>query len=103
RAIITSADGLTWTTRYSGGGLYAIRFLHDRWLAVGSEISGQTERSLVVSSLDAVTWTKQYLPTGTAWTDLAYGGGYFVLVGRDQPGSLIGRIASSPDGTNWTF
>src|SRR5207249_9975491 len=37
------------------------------------------------------------------WFDLAYGGGYFVLVGRDQPGSVIGRIASSPDGTNWTF
>jgi len=100
-AIIQSTDGVHWVERFSNGGdfaLFALKFVHDRWLGGGHDTT-----SFVVSSQDGTNWTKQTLPTWTVWTDVTYGGGYYVMAGLDQPGFLLGRIATSPDSTNWTF
>ncbi len=90
----TSSDGITWTARtaaaLNGTQVFAtIRYLNGQWVGVSAGIG-------ILTSPDAVTWTKCFADTNYYYRDIAYGAGRYVAVGRN------GRVVVSTDGLNWT-
>ena len=93
--ILTSPDGVTWTSRASG--------FSTRWLVgVGYGTPGGTglwvvvgENGLILTSPDGITWTARRT-AGTRINAVAYGNGAFVAA--DDSGSTY----SSIDGLSWT-
>lgn len=87
-----SADGLNW--HFTGGDLpvEGLRFLNDRFVAVGGRL---------YSSVDGHQWTvrerkEAFMGDNTGLKDVAFGNGTYVAVGDG------GRIFSSLDGAVWT-
>lgn len=69
--------------------LYDLTWGNGLYIAVGTQGN-------MVSSSDAVTWTKQVLDTDNNLYSIAYGNNQFIAVGYN------GTILSSPDGETWT-
>ena len=92
-AIITSANGTSWTAQTSGvtETLYAAAASPSHLVAVGA--SG----TVVASADNGVTWTQQ--SSGTTYTlySVAWTGAEFVAVGSH------GRAVRSTDGLNWSL
>jgi hypothetical protein len=92
--ILTSPDGVTWTSRGpSGEPRYFLGVAHGggTFVAVGSALP-----AMVYTSPDGVTWTSQTSGTMQDLYGVAYGGGQFAAV------SSNGAILTSPDGAAWT-
>jgi len=89
--IVTSVDGLTWTTPSAGGSedLYGVAYSDGLWVAVG-------ESGTIRTSPDGDTWTTRTSPVPDDLTDIAWNGSLFVAVGTD------GVIITSPDGIAWS-
>lgn len=91
--IVTSPDGITWTTRTSGttNDLWGCVYTGTQFVAVG-------KLSTVLTSPDGITWTTRTLPSpllnliGVAW-----GNGQIIVVGES------GACRTSPDGITWTI
>jgi hypothetical protein len=101
--IITSPDGVTWTTHdpglpqtIQGYNWIAVAYGNGKFVVALTEfLSGEC---LVLTSPDGQTWTRQPSPLfdpGETFLDIVYGKGQFVAVGD--------RIWTSPDGINWTL
>ncbi len=104
-AVVTSPDGLTWTTRVAGasygipnyGPLMSVAWAAPlgRFVAVGG--------GYVSTSPDGVTWTPN--TTGPFTADNLFGvvwsGSQFVAVGYAY-GTYTPAIVTSPDGLSWT-
>jgi Big-like domain-containing protein len=105
-AIVTSPDGLTWTTRMAGssygvvasyGPLMSVTWAASlgRFVAVGP--------GNIVTSPDGITWAGN--TTGAIFNDYLYGvvwsGTQFVAVGWVY-GTSTPAILTSPDGLTWT-
>jgi hypothetical protein len=86
--ILTSPDGLAWSSRTTGtrGALRAVASSGTLLVATGD---------LTLLSADGATWLKAPDPS-TGWNDLVWAGAQFVEVGQ------AGRIRTSPDGLAWT-
>ena len=82
--ILTSPDGITWTTRTSGTtyGLNGVTWSGTQFVAVG--FSGT-----ILTSLDGITWTSRTSGTTYQLNGVIWSGTQFVAVG------LSGRIAIS--------
>jgi hypothetical protein len=94
--VLTSIDGITWTTRLSSG--TSVTYTRVIWsgsqfVAVGGAGSGG---SVVLTSSDGVTWNARSVPQtgyllGITWTGTRFvagaGGGHYLI---------------SPDGATWT-
>jgi hypothetical protein len=93
RTVLTSADGITWTTQVSvisiANGIDAVTFGSGLFVAVGD--SGTTS-----SSPDAKTWTETQSPTPFYLGDVTFGNGVFLAMGGES-------LLSSTNGTNWTW
>ncbi len=99
--IFTSPDGLIWTQQNTGLGaagnmmpLYSVAFGAGKYVVVGG--NSLSNQSIILTSPDCITWTKQVTPTPNALFGVAYGSGTFAAVG------LSGTIITSPDGITWT-
>ncbi len=92
--IMTSPDGVTWTSRTPPAGSYAYRdvvWSGTQFVAVGN--SGRA-----MTSPDGITWTGRAMANLTKnYYGVAYGAGLFVAVGGTN-----GAIETSPDGITWT-
>lgn len=92
--ILTSPDGLTWTTRISDVGnryLSSVAWSGTQFITVG--ITGE-----IMSSFDGVTWSySQEIAAGAGLYDVIWSGNQFVAVGWGS------TIATSPDGVTWTM
>lgn len=88
--ILTSPDGLTWTSRDSGTAavLSGAAWGAGRWVVVGG---GGT----VLFSADGVTYASQPSGVTADLTDVTFGAGRFVVVGT------AGTVLTSPDGVTW--
>lgn len=91
--ILTSSDGLTWTTRTSGSYFY---FQSTAWS--GTKYVIVSGNGGILTSPDGVSWD---LKTYTSFnpqslTSVVWSGSQFVAVG------YAGTIITSPDGVNWT-
>lgn len=94
--IITSLDGINWNQQVSNtsGGLRGVTFGNNTFVAVGSDYD--TQASIILTSPDAITWSKQTSGITGNWINaVSYGNGTFVLVGGN------GIIQTSTDGVNW--
>jgi hypothetical protein len=91
--ILTSVDGMKWTSRNSGtvASLRAVAYGSGRFVAVG-------DSGTILSSTDGTNWASaSTLVTKTLW-GVAYGNGRFVAVGA----SLSGGVAVIlPDSGGW--
>jgi hypothetical protein len=89
--VLTSPDGITWTSRTSGitGGLTGVAFGNGMFVAVGFGGS-------LTTSPDGITWTLRISSdSGNAYyTD--YANGLFIRL------RSLGYILTSPDGVTWT-
>lgn len=72
-------------------------FLIDQLSESGSSIMGTTIRK----SIDGETWSDITMPVEACWTDIEYGGGYYVAIAGTTSGKSD-ISAYSTDLTNWT-
>ena len=92
--VVTSADGVTWTTRESGIQDRLVRVLYDRarfWAIGGTNL---------LSSSDGILWTKQNAPARLI--DLAVGNNLFVAIAAPADTGQPYRLLASSDGITWT-
>ena len=99
----TSADGVTWTRRNTGGGgeLYGVTYSGTGWVAVGA--TGGAGLVLTAAAA-ATTWTTRTAPSSTTSLDAVAsdGAGLVVAVG-DRASTTAGQVSVSTDhGVTWT-
>jgi hypothetical protein len=100
--IYTSADGISWTNRFSPSGgpsFSAVAYGNGMYVAVTVARGTRTSFQRVYSSPDGITWTARTAATDNDWYDLVFGNGIFVAVGGAGSGS---RVMTSSDGITWT-
>ena len=96
--LMTSPDGLTWTTRITGdprGGLRGVAFGAGRYVA--AQLNGNAFNNYWHST-DAESWTNAGTPTTWEYGAVAFGAGIFVMLGTANGG----QNATSATGTSWT-
>lgn len=99
--ILTSLDGLTWSSRDSGTDvpLRHIVWNGEQFLAVGTNwdyYTGNITASAAVTSLDGVSWNPQKVSgIVTTLSSVVWNGERYVAVGKN------GSVLSSRDGTAW--
>ena len=89
--IASSTDGLDWRQRGSSNTMWqlnGISFLNTQWFAVGNNTG-------ILTSPDAVTWTRLPVPAANWLNATGYGAGRYVAIG-DQ-----GYITTSLDAVTW--
>lgn len=89
---ITSVNGTT----HPNLRVNNIHYLNSTYIAVGFDSTLGT--GLVITSTDAITWTKQNFPFGITITDIAFDGTNYVVVGRGS----VGKLYFSTNLTSWT-
>jgi hypothetical protein len=94
--ILTSPDGIAWTTVIPATPGPIRKLVTNGSLIIATGSSPGT----VLTSPDGVRWTARYLPGRENITDLAYGKGLFVGIGRDDAGTRVAM--TSTDGITWT-
>jgi hypothetical protein len=89
--VLSSPDGVTWTSRNSGidQDLHGVGFGNNTFVAVGDQGS-------ILTSPDGATWALWNSGTHQSLKKVTYGNGIFVAVGGN------GIILTSPDGEAWT-
>lgn len=108
-AILTSADGLTWTNRFQRTNDETLQFTaaafgNDTFVAVGGRIAIDAERigpSSIATSTNGIDWVRREPGVVADLYGLASGNGVFVAVGESpeqQP-----AILTSVDGITWTI
>ena len=90
--LLTSADGLAWTSQTidQGTWLVSIAYGNGLWVVVGANGT-----ILVSSNLRA--WTQEVSPTTSTLNGVLYNGSVWVAVGEN------GEIVTSTDSTNWSL
>jgi hypothetical protein len=96
--MITSADGLNWTTRSLGtntNNITGMAWSGSQYIAVGT-------LNTILSSPDGISWTSRLSGTGSIWfSSVASSDAGFVAVGQDLGNSQT-AIFNSTDGITWT-
>ena len=93
--VMTSTDGITWTSRTSAAAGRYYNVGYGNGLFVATPGSG----SAIMTSPDGVTWTtRPSAATGNQYLGITYGNGLFVMT----PTTTGIPILTSPDGITWT-
>jgi hypothetical protein len=99
--VFTSSDGQGWGYGRYFSDLGAVAYGDGQFVAAGGSVrfvqgGGILHSGLIYSSPDATNWLQSYSDqNGGVMNAVAYGGGYFVVVGE-------ANSYSSPDGIKWT-
>jgi len=97
--LLTSPDGITWTSRTSGFGanfINKVAFGNGLWVAVG-------ENGTITTSSDGITWTARTANMSTnEIKDVQYANSIWVAVGGGGGTTNTGGITYSTDGITWT-
>jgi hypothetical protein len=100
--VMTSPDGITWTTRTSAADLTwtSVCWAPEIPLFVAVAASGTGNR--VMTSPDGITWTSRTSAADNAWQSVCWAPqlGIFVAVANTGTGD---RVMTSPDGITWTL
>jgi hypothetical protein len=97
--LMTSADGMNWTTRNSGLPPCFIRsatYGNGQLVAVGYQIYGH-QTGAIFYSPDATTWTIKTLGNNVFPNSVTFGNGLFVAVGKDSAGDSANILISKVD------
>ena len=94
--ILTSPNGVTWTTRASGtkDSLYGVTYGNFTFVAVGYPKG--SDGTTILTSPDGMTWTERTIGTSTKLFEVTYGNSTFVAVGYGE------TVLTSSDGVTWT-
>jgi predicted RecA/RadA family phage recombinase len=95
--VMTSPDGITWTSRTSAADNSWTSVTYGNGLFVAVSGTGTGDR--VMTSPDGITWTSRTNATDNNWTSVTYGNGLFVATSVTGTGD---RVMTSPDGITWT-
>jgi predicted RecA/RadA family phage recombinase len=95
--VMTSPDGITWTSRTSAADNDWTSVCYGSSLYVAVSNSGTGNR--VMTSPDGTTWTSRTSAADDTWTSVCYGNSLYVAVASSGSG---GQVMTSPDGTTWT-
>jgi len=89
--ILTSSDGISWSTKTSGTSEYlrGVTYGNGLFVTVGWE-------GTILTSSNGTSWTKRTSGTSNRLWGITYGNGLFVTVGYE------GTILTSTDGNSWT-
>ncbi len=92
-AVLTSTNGVNWTTHITPVGINDLAFGAGRWVGVG-DLAG------IMTSTDALKWTTVPAPAAVVAAQvnlhgIVYRGGFFLAVGDS------GTVLTSADGLNW--
>jgi predicted RecA/RadA family phage recombinase len=95
--VMTSPDGITWTSRTSAAdnSWNCVAFGNGLFVAVASTGTGDR----VMTSPDGITWTARTSAADNLWASVAYGNGRFVAASTDGTGN---RVMTSTNGVSWT-
>jgi hypothetical protein len=97
--LMTSSDGITWTTRTSGFGanyIAKVAFGNGLWVAVGNN-------GTITTSTDGITWTARTSNVSTnELYDVHYANSIWVAVAFGGGTTNTGGITYSTDGITWT-
>jgi len=101
--ILTSPDGVTWTSRELSAAreIIGVAFGNGRFVAIGASDYFGYDIRIALTSTDGVHWQKHYLRgniTTASLSGITFGHGRFVAV---SDGGYLQRIALSVDGMNW--
>lgn len=105
----TSPDGVHWTQQQSGVTEDLGRIVWANNLYMTSDVSTSPNDAFVLTSQDAIHWTKQIVPTASNQTislsDITYANNVFVLTGEviGNVPPFGGAVFTSPDGATWTL
>lgn len=95
--VMTSPDGVTWTTRSTSG-------LDNTWRSVaygnGVFVAVSYDGNAMTST-DGITWIDRSPPAGHFFTRIAFGNGVFVAVANSGGGAST-YICTTTDGITWT-
>jgi gliding motility-associated-like protein len=96
--VMTSPDGITWTSQTSAAdnNWTSVAYGNGLWVAVANTGTGNR----VMTSPDGITWTARTSAANNNWTSVAYGNGLWVAVASSGTGN---RVMTSPDGVTWTI
>jgi len=89
--ILTSDDGLIWSTRTSPTNAFLrdVTYVNNLWIAVGNN-------GTIITSQDGKSWTERSSGSETALIRIVYGNEKYVISGQS------GTILTSSDAINWT-
>jgi photosystem II stability/assembly factor-like uncharacterized protein len=89
--ILTSSDGVTWTSRTSGSSrnLWAVAYGNSTYVVVGGS-------GTILTSSDGISWTSRSSGTSSPLYGVSFGNNVFVAVGYSA------TILSSSDGSSWS-
>lgn len=95
--MVTSPDGINWTSRtVNGGSWYAIEWSSELGIFCSTSLSGN-----VATSPDSITWTTKST-TGSRLENLVWSPDLGLFCATANNDSLQPQILTSPDGTTWT-
>jgi hypothetical protein len=98
-SLLTSPDGITWTSRTSGFGgsnIYWVAYGNGLFVAVGTN-------GIITTSTDGITWTARTSNMSTnQMNHVIYANSLWVAVGRGGGATNTGGITYSSDGITWT-
>jgi gliding motility-associated-like protein len=96
--VMTSPDGITWTSQTSAAdnNWTSVAYGNGLWVAVASSGTGNR----VMTSPDGITWTARTSAADNNWTSVAYGNGLWVAVATNGTNN---RVMTSTDGIAWTL
>jgi hypothetical protein len=95
--VAKSSDGTNWTYSTQTDiptGIGRTRQVNGTYIATG-------KNGLLLTSVDAQTWTRRTFPSTQTTFDVAFGGGKYVVAGTATSGVDKGLFVSS-DGINWS-
>jgi len=95
--VMTSPDGITWTSRTSAAdnAWYSVTYGNGLFVAVAGSGTGNR----VMTSPDGSTWTIRTSAANNTWNSVTYGNGLFVATAIS---GTANRVMTSPDGITWT-
>jgi hypothetical protein len=94
--VMTSSDGITWTSRISAADNDWQSVTYGNGLFVAVSNTGTGNR--VMTSSDGITWTTRTSSADNTWQSVTYGNGLFVAVSSSGTGN---RVMTSSDGITW--
>jgi len=95
--VMTSPDGINWTSRTSATDNSWSSITYGNGLFVAVSSTGTTAR--VMTSSNGITWAIRTASSNNNWSGVTYGNGQFVAVANTGATNLV---MTSPDGITWT-